>query len=105
MEICPREFCLGKDRSLQVGVAEICAFSGRSSEGRVEEVLAMKITTALVGQGVIHALLEQGSILEPHTGGGIESDDREWQRCHDRQQNHREQGAQNLVAHDGCIES
>ena len=50
----------------------------------------MKITTALVGQGVIHALLEQGPILEPHTCRGIESDGRERQSCYERQQSNRE---------------
>ena len=90
MEICLREFCLGKDRALQVGVAEICTFTGGSCKGCVEEVLPVEVNAALVGQGVIHALLEQGSILEAHSGGGIESDNWAWQSCYERQQSNRE---------------
>ena len=62
---------LGQDRAMQHGIPEIRTAGDRTGKGGVGEVLTVKVAVALVGQGVIHLVLKQSSVLEAHSFAGV----------------------------------
>ena len=53
---------------MQVGAGEAGPLTHGAGEGGVGELLAREVLAALIGERVVHRVLDQGTVLECHAG-------------------------------------
>ena len=88
---------------MEDSVAKIGPPACRSSKRGVGQVLTSKIPVALVGEGVIDRFLEQGTILQSKTGGGVEGDGGTGRNPETHHERDCQSCSQNRMAHHGLV--